>query len=92
MPQKEVTCVSNFISFLQLQPEYISQYYTDVDFCVNPFNFYEQLGINLTIAIALDGGAKPSHGSIGFVIVSADTGNPIVTCWGQPAGINPQSY
>ena len=40
----------------------------------------------------MDGGAKPSLGSIGFVLASADKGNPIVTCWGQPAGINPQSY
>ena len=37
-------------------------------------------------------GAKPSHGSIGFVIAFADTGNPIVTCLGQPAGIDPQFY
>ena len=92
MPQKEVTCVSGFISFLKLQPEFLSQYYTYVDFYVNSNDFYEQLGINLTIAIVLDGGAKPSRGSIGFVIASADTGDPIVICWGQPVGIDPQSY
>ena len=92
MPQKEVPCVSDFTSFLRLQPEFIFQYYTYVDFCVNPFDFYKQLGINLTIAIASNGSAKPSNGSIGFVIAFADKGDPIITCWGQPAGIDPQSY
>ena len=91
MPQNKVPDDSNFVSFLQSQPDYISQYYHTVDFCVNPFVFYEQLGIDLNFAIALDGGAKPSCGLIGFVIASADTGDPIVTCWGQPAGIDPQS-
>ena len=89
LPQKEVPDDINFISFLKSQPEYISQYYYDVNLCFNPFDFYEQLGIDLTLAIASDGGAKPSRGSIGFVLASADTGDPIVTCWGQPAGIDP---
>ena len=75
-----------------MQPEFISQYYTHVDFCVNLFDFYEQLIIYLTIAIASDGSAKPFCGSICFVIASVDTGNCIIMCWRQPAGIDPQSY
>ena len=92
LSQQEVPDDINFISFLKSQPEYISQYYEDLEFCVNSFVFYENLGINLNFAIASDGGATRSCGSIGFVIASADLGNPIVTCWGQPAGIDPQSY
>ena len=91
-PQQEVPGEVDFISFLKSQPEYISQYYEEVDFCVNPVVFYQNLGINLKFAIALDGGATRSRGLIGFVIASAKSGDPIVTCWGQPAGINPQSY
>ena len=39
LPQQEVPHDANFDSFLKSQPEYISQYYEDVDFCVNPFDF-----------------------------------------------------
>ena len=48
--------------------------------------------MDLTITFTFDGSAKPSQGSIGFALAFTDTGNRIVTYWGQPAGIDLQSY
>ena len=80
--ETEVSPILDFVSYLKLQPEYISQYYTHFELYINPFTLYDQLCMDLTIAFASDNNVKPSQGSNGFVIASADTDNQIVTYWG----------
>lgn len=72
--------------------EYISHYYGHDEFYLDSLLFHEQLGKDLIIVFASDGGAKPLRGLIWFIIDSTDTVDWIVTCWGQPVGIDPQSY
>ena len=92
LSETEVSPISDFVSFLKLQPKYISQYYIHVDFHINSCTFYDQLGVDLTIVFASDGDTRPPQGSIGFILASTDTGNRIIICWGQPTGIDLQSY
>jgi len=46
----------------------------------------------ITIAIATDGGAKSKKGSIRFVIAKAHDGDRYFQSYGQPGGIEPQSF
>ena len=48
-------------------------------------------GVNNGKGAANFKGALNSIGSIGFLITD-DEGNPFVRCYGQPAGLNPQSF
>ena len=41
--------------------------------------------------LATDGGAAACKESLGFLITDAK-GNPFIRCYGQPAGMNPQSF
>ena len=79
-------------SFVRSQPEFISQYYHHFKFFPVAFSLYEQLANQETIAIATNGGAIPSKGSIGFVIAKLHDGESFLRCYGQPAVINPQSF
>ena len=54
--------------------------------------FYALLGQQMTITIATDGDAKPKQGSIGFIIVQAQDRERYFQSYGQPAGIEPQSF
>jgi hypothetical protein len=73
---------------LMLQPEYISQYYTHIDFQTVPFRIYEYLKSPRKALIATDGGAIQFKGSLGFVIAD-DNASILVTCFGQPLGHDP---
>ena len=79
-------------SYINTQPEYLSQYYEMIDPLIPDNQFYDLLGQNTTIAIATDGGAKPKQGSIGFVIARDHNGERFFESYGQPAGIEPQSF
>jgi hypothetical protein len=82
---------STFLSTLMQQPEYISQYYTQIDFHTVPVKIYEHLKSIRKVFVATDGGAIPFKGSLGFVIAD-DEGNIMATCFGQPAGHDPLSF
>jgi hypothetical protein len=81
----------SFIETLMQQPEYISQYYTHIDFQTIPFKLYEYLKSPRKILIATDGGAIPFKGSLGFVLADDDS-TILTTCFGQPSGHDPLSF
>ena len=62
------------------------------DTLIYDFQFYAMLGQKITIAIAIDDGAKPKQGSIGFVIAQAHNGERYFQSYGQPAGIKSQLF
>ena len=81
----------SFMETLMQQPEYISQYYTHIDFLTVPFRLYEHLKSPRRVLVATDGGAIQFKGSIGFVVADDDA-NILATCFGQPSGHDPLSF
>jgi ribonuclease HI len=77
------------MEYIMKQEEYISQYYTQIEFLLARVTIYELL--KSKVHIATDGGTIPLKGSIGFVFADED-GNILLTCCGQPAGNNPISF
>jgi hypothetical protein len=88
---KPVLSPTTFLSTLMQKPDYISQYYTQIDFHTVPIKIYEHLKSIRKVFVATDGGAIPRKGSLGFVIAD-DEGNIMATCFGQPAGHDPLSF
>ena len=87
----------NFQEYLKEEPEYIAQYYHNLEFGeMGPTGLYEALNDAATdgkrINIATDGGAEKFKGSLGFLISSEDGSITYVNCWGQASGYDPQSY
>ena len=82
---------TSFMDLLMKQPEYISQYYTKIDFHTVPFRIYEHLKSSMRVFVATDGGAIQYKGSLGFVIADADA-TILTTCFGQPSGHDPLSF
>ena len=78
-------------SFIRHQPEFISQYYSNIAFHDSKFGLFDQINEANTILIASDDGAVPKQGSIDFVMAD-DKGNRYLTFWGQPSGYNPQLF
>jgi hypothetical protein len=69
------------MEILMQQPEYISQYYTHIDFYTVPFQIYEHIKSPRKALVATDGGAIQFKGSLGFVLADDDA-NILVTCFG----------
>jgi hypothetical protein len=88
---KTGTRKETFQEYIRSQEEYISQYYTQIEFLSTPIEIYELFKSTRKVLIATDGGAIPMKGSIGFVFADED-GNILLTCFGQPAGDNPLSF
>jgi hypothetical protein len=91
VPAKANAAPVTFRDTLMQQPEYISQYYTQIDFHTVPFRVYEQIKASKRALIATDGGAIPYKGSLGFVIADEDA-VILTTCFGQPSGHDPLSF
>lgn len=89
--QANIESPENFENFIRQQPEFISQYYSHIEFYHSKFHLFDQIDEDNTILIASDGGAIPNQALIGFVIAD-DQGNIFVTCWGQPSRYDPQSF
>ena len=81
----------DFRSFVQTQPEYISQYYSDIHLDITPIQLYNMIKEKKQLIFATDGGAIKFKGSLGFVLTD-ETGERILACYGQPAGHDPLSY
>jgi hypothetical protein len=62
------TTEDTFQAYIRTQDEYISQYYTQIEFLTAPIAIYELLKSTKKVLIATDGGAIPMKGSIGFVL------------------------
>jgi hypothetical protein len=89
---KTRTRKDTFQEYITSQEEFISQYYTQIEFLSTPIEIYELFkSTRKVLIIATDGGAIPMKGSIGFVFADAD-GTILLTCFGQPAGDNPLSF
>ena len=78
-----------------MQPEYITQYYSCIEFsnvqqqlydCLQKEEFRKE-----KLYIATDGGAVKYKGSLG-IIFSNSIGDTFLTCYGQPAGYDPRSF
>ena len=82
---------TTFMEKLMQQPEYIKQYYAQIDFHTVPAKIYEYLKATGTVYVATDGGAIPFKGSLGFVLADAE-GTIYLSCYGQPAGHDPLSF
>ena len=63
---------TTFMEKLMQQPEYIKQYYAQIDFHTVPAKIYEYLKATGTVYVATDGGAIPFKGSLGFVLADAE--------------------
>jgi hypothetical protein len=88
---KTGTRKETFQEYIRSQEEYISQYYTQIEFLSTPIEIYKLFKSTRKVLIATDGGAIPMKGSIGFVFADED-GNILLTFFGQPAGDNPLSF
>jgi hypothetical protein len=73
------------MDYILCQEEYISQYYTQIEFLMVPHKIYKLLKSTNKVNIATDRGAIPLRGSIGFVFADEE-GNILLTCYGQPSG------
>jgi hypothetical protein len=80
-----------FMDYLLCQEEYITQYYTHIDFLTVPHKIYELFRSTNKVNIATDGEAIPLKGSLGFVFADEE-GNILLTFYGQPSGNNPLSF
>ena len=56
-PDKQITHITDFVSFAQSQPAYISQYYTNIVCELLVIEIYELMTTTSKIIIATDGGA-----------------------------------
>jgi hypothetical protein len=79
------------MEYIMKQEEYISQYYTQIEFLSAPVTIYKLLKSTQKVHEVTDGGVIPLKGSIGFVFAHED-GNILLTCYCQPAGNNPLSF
>jgi hypothetical protein len=79
------------MDYLRTQEEHISQYYTQIDFLMVPYDIYKMFKLTNKVNIATDGGAIPLKGSLGFVFADEE-GNILLTCYGQPSGNDPPSF
>jgi hypothetical protein len=82
---------ATFMEHLMAKEEYVSQYYSQIEFIMVPMKIYELFKSTKRVLIATDGGAIPFKGSIGFVFADED-GTILLTCFGQPAGNDPLSF
>jgi hypothetical protein len=73
-----------FMNYLMCQEEYITQYYTQINFHMVPLKSTQKVNIST------DGEAIPLKGSIGFV--ADKEGTIILTCYGQPSRNDPLSF
>jgi hypothetical protein len=80
-----------FMDYLLCQEEYITQYYTQIDFQMVPQQIYKLFKPTHKVNIATYGGAIPSKGSIGFVFADEE-GNILLTRYGQPSGNDPLTF
>jgi hypothetical protein len=80
-----------FMAYVMAQEEHISQYYTQIEFYIEPFKIYELFKSTKRANIATDGGAIPFKGSLGFVFADEE-GTILLTCYGQPSGNDPLSF
>ena len=81
----------DFQSFVQTQTEYISQYYADIHFDITPVQLYNMIKEKKQLIFATDGGEVKFKGSLGFLLTD-ESGDRILACYGQPAGHDPLSY
>ena len=77
--------------FVQSQPKYISQYYSDLHFDVTTVSLYNLIKEKKQLIFATNGGTVKYKGSLGFVLTDA-TGNQILACYGQLVGHDSLSY
>jgi hypothetical protein len=80
-----------FMDYLSCQEEYVTHYYTQIDFQMVPQQIYELFKSTNRVNIATDGGAIPLKGSIGFVIANEE-GQVLSACYDQPSGNDPLSF
>ncbi len=56
-----------FMEHLMAKEEYVSQYYSQIEFLTVPMKIYELFKSTKRVLIATDGGSIPLKGSLGFV-------------------------